>query len=597
MPRNMKNLDVKSSESIVHTHSSPTHTLRNTPQQNGVVGRRMRTIMERVRALLLDDKLPKQLWAECICHVTTLINMNHSSKTNVRTPYELWYNRIPSMQYMKMFGCSAYVHITEQYRDKLDAPARLCMYLAVSDHKKGYGLMDLNSHAIIYSRDAMSSDSDSTDEGEARPQPNWCKICRSTASGALDMFRSTISKHGIHKSDTTNCSIDHLFDRDYQLATSVHEMRVQLAKCRSTRCRSAGNVHFQSGDIYYTVCPCRYKFKICLSSGTTEAFQYDRHIVDTSGSISPSDKTLTPAMKDFIIQQLSSGVKTTAVRLFAVICGMVQAGDMEGPLPKDQQVTDFVKTWRRKNPKDQMAPMVEICDGYLYEQQNLSTLSDSAMLIPCDSQPDSRPGSDHMVSHLGDGSTAFPFRVGMTCLRQIQDYIAVQGRNDCTTILYVDSTHSMVIHGYSVFAFGYSDQSCHFLPLWVETQRFAKWQAFYTPRGYAATNNPLEQIAENELVIQSRIEESICNDSLDLQSLNPTFAYQGDRGSPVVEDSAAPYELPLTGSVRDYQSLPTGEHEPAGHQPGTSESALRRSHRERKVTRRAREARLQHPKR
>ncbi|POM60817.1 Transposon Polyprotein integrase [Phytophthora palmivora] len=115
----------------------------------------MRTIMERVRALLLDGKLPKQLWTECVCHVTTLINMTPSSKTDGRTPYELWYNRIPSMQYIKVFGCSGYVHITEQYRDKLDARARLCMYLGVPDHKKGYRLMDINTHTIVYSRDVI----------------------------------------------------------------------------------------------------------------------------------------------------------------------------------------------------------------------------------------------------------------------------------------------------------------------------------------------------------------------------------------------------------------------------------------------------------
>ncbi|OWY98261.1 DNA binding protein [Phytophthora megakarya] len=113
------------------------------------------TIMERVRALLLDAKLPKPLWAECVCHVTTLINMTSSSKTDGRTPNELWYNRIPSMQYIKGFGCSGYVHITEQYRDKLDARVRLCKYLGVPDHKKGYRLMDTNTHVIVYSRDVV----------------------------------------------------------------------------------------------------------------------------------------------------------------------------------------------------------------------------------------------------------------------------------------------------------------------------------------------------------------------------------------------------------------------------------------------------------
>ncbi|GMG18143.1 unnamed protein product [Phytophthora fragariaefolia] len=124
-----------------------------TPQQNGVAERHMRTIMERVRALLLNGKLPKPIWAECVCHVTTLINMTPSSKTDGRAPYELWYRRIPSVTYMKVFGCSVYVHITEQYPDKLDARPRLCMYLGIPGHKKGYHLIDINTHAIVYSRD------------------------------------------------------------------------------------------------------------------------------------------------------------------------------------------------------------------------------------------------------------------------------------------------------------------------------------------------------------------------------------------------------------------------------------------------------------
>ncbi|GMF26093.1 unnamed protein product [Phytophthora fragariaefolia] len=135
------------------THAQFTNAY--TPQQNGVAERRMRTIMERVRALLLDGNLPKQLWAECVRHVTTLINITPSVKTEGTTPYELWYDRKPSMEYLKVFGCSAYVHITEQYRDKLDARARLCMYVGIPDHKKGYRLMDVNTHAIIYSRDVI----------------------------------------------------------------------------------------------------------------------------------------------------------------------------------------------------------------------------------------------------------------------------------------------------------------------------------------------------------------------------------------------------------------------------------------------------------
>jgi hypothetical protein len=47
-----------------------------------VAERRVRTIMEKDRALLLDGGLPKFLWAECLSHVTMLINMTLSSVTN-----------------------------------------------------------------------------------------------------------------------------------------------------------------------------------------------------------------------------------------------------------------------------------------------------------------------------------------------------------------------------------------------------------------------------------------------------------------------------------------------------------------------------------
>ncbi|GMF53202.1 unnamed protein product [Phytophthora fragariaefolia] len=33
----------------------------------------------------------------------------------------------------------------------------------------------------------------------------------------------------------------------------------------------------------------------------------------------------------------------------------------------------------------------------------------------------------------------------------------------------------------------------HIIKMWISNERFSHWQAFYTPGGYAATNNPLEQ--------------------------------------------------------------------------------------------------------
>lgn len=109
--------------------------------------------------------------------------------------------------------------------------------------------------------------------------------------------------------------------------------------------------------------------------------------------------------------------------------------------------------------------MIEICDGHLYDMLYLTSLQNLEMMILCDSQPDERPGSRGAVSLIGDGSEAFPIRVGMTCLQQIRYYLSILTRSDCTTMLHIDSTHSMVIHGYSIFCVWIFGPKLPLLPL------------------------------------------------------------------------------------------------------------------------------------
>ncbi|KAE9164883.1 hypothetical protein PF004_g29683 [Phytophthora fragariae] len=325
---------------------------------------------------------------------------------------------------------------------------------------------DLPDSDTDATEDLPDSDSDDAGDSEAPGRLPWTKIWRSTDPDAFPTFRASLPAHSIGKSDRVNCTIDHAFDKDYDLACVKHEMRSRRTKCKSKRCHTQpdDDGYCEGDDDAAEKCPARYRFKMCLKSGTIEVFAHGDHLMDNDGPSSPIEKKLTPAMKAFISEKLDSGAKTTAAKLFVTISAMVEASDMAGPVPERQQVVDFVKNWRRSNPKNSMAPMIEICDGHLYDQQDVTSLSGRAMIILCDTQPDAESNTN-LVSHLGDGSEAFPFRVGITCLQLIRGYVSVQNREECTTLLHVDSTHSMVINGNSVFAFGYSDQSCHFMPL------------------------------------------------------------------------------------------------------------------------------------
>ncbi|GMF60746.1 unnamed protein product [Phytophthora fragariaefolia] len=140
------------------THAQFTNAY--TPQQNGVAERRMRTILERTRAFLIDGSLPQQLWTECVTHACNLINMTPSTATGNKTPYEKWYQRKPSSQYHKVFGCSAYAHIPSAHRNKLDPRAFRCMYVGLPRNKKGYRLMDIKTNKIVYCRDVVVKEDD-----------------------------------------------------------------------------------------------------------------------------------------------------------------------------------------------------------------------------------------------------------------------------------------------------------------------------------------------------------------------------------------------------------------------------------------------------
>nr|GEW03845.1 uncharacterized mitochondrial protein AtMg00810-like [Tanacetum cinerariifolium] len=82
--------------------------IARTPQQNGVVKRCNRTLVEAVRTMLIFLRLLEFLWAEAVS--TTCFTQNRSiihTRYN-KTPYELLHGRKPNVKYFHMFGSSCY---------------------------------------------------------------------------------------------------------------------------------------------------------------------------------------------------------------------------------------------------------------------------------------------------------------------------------------------------------------------------------------------------------------------------------------------------------------------------------------------------------
>ena len=69
---------------IAHEFSAP-----KTPQQNGVVERKNRTLQEMARVMLNSKKLSSRLWAETVNTACYTINRVYLRPGTIKTPYEI----------------------------------------------------------------------------------------------------------------------------------------------------------------------------------------------------------------------------------------------------------------------------------------------------------------------------------------------------------------------------------------------------------------------------------------------------------------------------------------------------------------------------
>ncbi|GJS97451.1 putative ribonuclease H-like domain-containing protein [Tanacetum coccineum] len=83
-------------------------SVARSPQQNGVLERRNRTLIEAVRTMLIYAKAPLFLWAEAVA--TTCYTQNRSivRLRHGKTPYELLHEKPPDLSFFHVFGALCY---------------------------------------------------------------------------------------------------------------------------------------------------------------------------------------------------------------------------------------------------------------------------------------------------------------------------------------------------------------------------------------------------------------------------------------------------------------------------------------------------------
>ena len=117
-------------------------TIPGKARQNGIAERMNRTLNERARSMRIHSGVPKTFWADAVNTAAYLINRGPSVPLKFKLPEEVWTGKELKYSHLRPFGCTAYVHVDPEKRDKLDAKAVKCYFIGYGSDMFGYRFWD-----------------------------------------------------------------------------------------------------------------------------------------------------------------------------------------------------------------------------------------------------------------------------------------------------------------------------------------------------------------------------------------------------------------------------------------------------------------------
>jgi hypothetical protein len=131
---------------IFHTSCS------GTSQQNGQAERKLRHILDTVKALTNAASTPVSFWGEAAFTAVYTINRCPSPVIQNTTLYERLFDTAPNYSLLKVFGCVCFVLLQPYERTKLQTRSQLCCFLGYGLEEKGYWCYDLVAKRLRVSR-------------------------------------------------------------------------------------------------------------------------------------------------------------------------------------------------------------------------------------------------------------------------------------------------------------------------------------------------------------------------------------------------------------------------------------------------------------
>jgi hypothetical protein len=158
------------------------------PQQNGVVERKNRTLVEMTRMIFDEHRTPRRFWANAISTAYYISNQIFLCLILYLTPFELCFIHKPSVSHLRPFGCKCFV-LKRNNLDKFESRSFDGILLRYTPHGRSYRVYNFETNTIVKSCD-MTFD-------ETAPCPRDVFEC----AGHKEMAESIFVDEGLQSVD------------------------------------------------------------------------------------------------------------------------------------------------------------------------------------------------------------------------------------------------------------------------------------------------------------------------------------------------------------------------------------------------------------
>nr|GEU81603.1 retrovirus-related Pol polyprotein from transposon TNT 1-94 [Tanacetum cinerariifolium] len=124
-------------------------SVARSPQQNSIVKRRNRTLIEVSRTMLIYEKAPLFLWAEAVATACYIQNRSIVPLRRDKTPYELLHDKPPDLSFFHVFGALCYPINNSKKLGKLQPKADIGIFIGYPPTKKAFWIYNRRTRRII----------------------------------------------------------------------------------------------------------------------------------------------------------------------------------------------------------------------------------------------------------------------------------------------------------------------------------------------------------------------------------------------------------------------------------------------------------------